>query len=624
MSLIQIKNLTKSYGDRTILDKINLNINEHDRIGVVGLNGTGKSTLFKLIIDEIEADSGTITRKAETSIGILHQEPQLNDKLSAIDTVEDSLFEIKKAHKNLEVINQQLINNENKNLLAQQAEIHYFLDQVNGWEYKHLVKEVLSKLQIKDPNAIVGTLSMGMKKRVALAQLLIKKPEFILLDEPTNHLDTESIDWLEKWLKQYKGTFLFVTHDRYFLDRLANKIIEVDLQQLYSHNGNYASYLESKDVREQNDQKRSKKLEKMIKIEIEFLRKGVKARGTKPRFRENKAEQLIDEQEGISFNKEIQINMNASQSFNNIILEINNLSGGYEKALFKNLDFNLMPNSIVGIIGQNGIGKTTLLKIINEELAPLEGEVKKGKKTSIGYFSQNFENLDQELSVMKNTNGGLEYYVRNKQKFRVDQLLESFLFQSKDFGKKVKDLSGGEKARVSLASLIAKGSNLLLFDEPTNNLDLPTLQALETVLLNFDGSAVIVTHDRYFLDKIADQIIYFKDGTAKVYKGNYAQYLLNIDQTKKQEIKAQQLNEIKEKPKSKNKNATNKERSEFKTLEKRIEELEELLPALEQQLQSPETYQNQILAKELSTKLSDYNKELEQSMERWSELADLF
>lgn len=624
MSVIQIRNLSKTYDNREILHEIQLTVNENDRIGVVGLNGAGKSTLFKLIANELEFDSGEIIRKNDMTIGILQQDPELDPLLTIRESVEEAILPFKKAKDELDEINNSLAHSDDEKLLNRQAELHTFLDTMDGWNYERRVQEVLSKLQLPESTSTVNSLSTGMKKRVALAKILIRCPDFILLDEPTNHLDTESIDWLEKWIMQFKGACLFVTHDRYFLDRLATRIIEVEQKTLYQHNGNYSSYLEAKDIRDSLNKNRAAKLDKLLKVELEFSRQGVKARRTKPKFRETKAEGLQEVRDSIQFRKEINLQMQTSKSFANTILEIEDLSVGYDKPLFSHLTVNIQPGTVTGIIGRNGTGKSTLLKAISGELKILGGKIQRGRGIKIGVFSQNFENLNLENSLIKNVGEGREYFERGTQKYRVDQLLDDMLFAQRDFGRKVKDLSGGEKARASLASLIAKGSNLLLFDEPTNNLDLPTLQALESILLNFDGAAIIVTHDRYFLDKIADEIIFFQNESAYLFKGNYSLFLENEKALIKEINATYAANNQSDKPKNRSKKAGNQERQEFAKLEKDIENLEKEISDAQESLLRPDCYQNFEKAKKIGIFLKEKNALLAKATARWDELADLF
>ena len=625
MSVVQIRNLSKTYDNREILHEIQLTVNENDRIGVVGLNGAGKSTLFKLIAGEIEHDSGEIIRKNDMTIGILDQDPALEPLQTIRESVEDAIRPFRNAKEELESISLKLGDSHDAELLHRQAELHTFLDTMDGWNYERRVEEVLSKLQLPDSTSIIETLSTGMKKRVALAKILIQCPDFILLDEPTNHLDTESIDWLEKWILNFKGACLFVTHDRYFLDRLATRIIEVEQATLFQHNGNYSSYLEAKDVRDSQNKNRAAKLDKLLKVELEFSRQGVKARRTKPKFRETKAEGLQEQRDGLQFRKEINLQMQTSKSFANTILEIEDVSVGYVTPLFSHLTVNIQPGTITGIIGRNGSGKSTLLKAISGELKVLSGTITRGRGIKIGVFSQNFENLNMELSLLKNVGEGREYFERGTQKYRVDQLLDDMLFAQRDFGRKVKDLSGGEKARASLASLIARGSNLLLFDEPTNNLDLPTLQALEAILLSFDGAGIVVTHDRYFLDKVADEIIFFQNEAAYLFKGNYSLFLENEKKLIK-EINTSNPSPTaqNEKPKNRKKKASNQERQEFEALEKEIEKLEKEIPTIQESLLKPEIYQNYEKAKQVGVTLKEKQAALEKASNRWSKLADLF
>lgn len=625
MSVIQIRNLSKTYDNREILHEIQLTVNENDRIGVVGLNGAGKSTLFKLIAGELEFDSGEIIRKNDMTIGILQQDPELDPTKTIRESVEEAIIPFKNAKDELDAINIKLASTHSNELLDRQAELHTFLDTMDGWNYERRVEEVLSKMQLPVSNSSVATLSTGMKKRVALAKILIRCPDFILLDEPTNHLDTESIDWLEKWIMQFKGACLFVTHDRYFLDRLATRIIEVEQRTLYQHNGNYSSYLEAKEIRDSLNKNRAAKLDKLLKVELEFSRQGVKARRTKPKFRETKAEGLQEQRDSLQFRKEINLQMQTTKSFANTILEIEDISVGYDKPLFSHLTVNIQPGTVTGVIGRNGTGKSTLLKAISGELKILSGNINRGRGIKIGVFSQNFENLNLELSLLKNVGEGREYFERGNQKYRVDQLLDDMLFTRSDFGRKVKDLSGGEKARASLATLIAKGSNLLLFDEPTNNLDLPTLQALESILLSYDGAAIIVTHDRYFLDKIADEIIFFQNESAYLFKGNYSLFLEN-EKALIKEINAANTatNTQNEKPKNRSKKASNQERQEFEKLEKEIVMLEKEIPEIQESLLRPEIYQNFEKAKQVGITLKEKQAALEKASARWEKLADLF
>jgi len=517
---------------KQVLKNIYLSFFYGAKIGVIGLNGSGKSSLLKIIAGIDKSYQGEVVFSPGYSVGYLAQEPELDPNKTVREVVEEGVAEITAILKEYEEINEKFGLEEYYSdadamdkLMTRQGELQDKIDAVNAWELDTKLERAMDALRCPDPEAKISVLSGGERRRVALCRLLLQEPDVLLLDEPTNHLDAESIDWLEQHLKQYKGTVIAVTHDRYFLDNVAGWILELDRGEGIPWKGNYSSWLDQKAKRLAQEEKTESKRQKTLERELEWVRMAPKARHAKGKARLANYEKLASE-ETKEREEKLELFIPPGPRLGNVVIEVNNVTKAYgDRVLFENLTFSLPPAGIVGIIGPNGAGKTTLFRLITGQEQPDSGTFRVGETVALGYVDQMHDDLDPNKSVWENITNGQETIMLGNRATNSRAYVSKFNFNGADQQKKISVLSGGERNRVHLAITLKKGSNVLLLDEPTNDIDVNTLRALEEALENFAGCAVIISHDRWFLDRICTHILAF-EGDSQVYffEGNYSEY----------------------------------------------------------------------------------------------------
>ena len=588
MILLSAENVTKSYVEKKLLNDVSFYLNEGDKVGIIGVNGTGKSTFLKIIAGIENSESGTIVRASGVRIGYLPQNPIFEENFSVIDQV----F---------------------KGASSQLKELK---------EYE--AKAILNKLGITEFEKNVSLLSGGEKKRVAIASALINPCEILILDEPTNHIDNDTIIWLEKYLQKYTGAILMVTHDRYFLDRVTNKIIEINNGKLFSYNANYSKYLELKVQREEIEIGTERKNKSIFRKELEWMQRGARARGTKSKSRIEKFEELRD-REILGEAEKLDLN-SVSTRLGKKTLEINCISKRFsDNQLINNFDHIISRDARIGIVGKNGCGKSTLLKIINGNIHPDKGEIIIGETVKIGYFSQECEEMDTSLRVIDYIKEISEYIVTVNGTLSASQLLEKFLFPADLQWNTISKLSGGERKRLFLLRIIMDAPNILLLDEPTNDLDIQTLGILENYLESFNGAVIVVSHDRYFLDRVVDTIWEFSnDGTIKQFLGGYSDYFekntydLKISNTNTTIAKD---NKQPLTTKTKKLKFTFKEQREYEMIDDVIADLEECLKKIENSIIIEAS--NYINLEKLMAEKEKLEQDLAEQTDRWVYLNDL-
>ncbi|TJZ52414.1 energy-dependent translational throttle protein EttA [Sphingobacterium olei] len=517
---------------KQVLKNIYLSFFYGAKIGVIGLNGSGKSSVLKIIAGLDKSYQGEVVFSPGYSVGYLAQEPELDTEKTVREIVEEGVAEITATLKEYEDINEkfglpEVYENpdEMDKLLIRQGELQDKIDATNAWELDSKLERAMDALRCPEPDAKIANLSGGERRRVALCRLLLQEPDVLLLDEPTNHLDAESIDWLEQHLKQYKGTVIAVTHDRYFLDNVAGWILELDRGEGIPWKGNYSSWLDQKSKRLAQEEKQETKRQKTLERELEWVKMAPKARHAKSKARLHNYEKLASE-ETKEREEKLELFIPPGPRLGNVVIEANNISKSYgDRILFENLSFSLPPAGIVGIIGPNGAGKTTLFRLITGQEVPDTGTFKVGETVVLGYVDQLHNDLDPDKSVWENITEGNDNILLGNRPTNSRAYVSKFNFNGADQQKKVGVLSGGERNRVHLAITLKNASNVLLLDEPTNDIDVNTLRALEEGLENFGGCAVIISHDRWFLDRICTHILAF-EGDSQVYffEGNYTEY----------------------------------------------------------------------------------------------------
>ncbi|MBF0433042.1 MAG: energy-dependent translational throttle protein EttA [Fibrobacteria bacterium] len=522
--------LVKAYPNKKeILNNLSLSFYYGAKIGIIGINGSGKSTILKIMAGLDSEYSGEAWLEAGRTVGFLPQEPALDSSLDVKGNVE---LAVKDKRALLDDFNElsmkfgeEMSDAEMDKLMDRQAKMQDKIDAQNIWELDRQIEIAMDALRLPPGDANVTTLSGGERRRVALCRLLMEEPDLLLLDEPTNHLDAESVAWLERHLREYKGSVILVTHDRYFLDNVVGWILELDRSRGIPWEGNYSSWLEQKTGRMEQEEKTQSKRQKQLRRELEWVRLSQKAKQSKGKARLSAYEKLRDETTPEQI-KRASIVIPHGPRLGDLVIQAGGISKAYgDKLLFENLDFDLPKAGIVGVIGPNGAGKTTLFKLITEQEKPDNGQMKLGDTVEFSYVNQERDNLDSSKSVFEEITGGLDYANHSDAEMHSPPYVRLFNFNGTDQQKKVGDLSGGERNRVHLAKLLQTGGNVLLLDEPTNDLDVETLQALEQAILSFSGCAVIISHDRWFLDRIATHILAF-EGDSQVYwhEGNYQSY----------------------------------------------------------------------------------------------------
>ncbi len=544
-------NLRKVYGTKEVLKGIYLSFLPGAKIGVLGLNGSGKSTLLKIMAGVDKNFQGEAFPAPGLKIGYLAQEPELDGTKTVLGNVELAVAEQKALLRRFEELSAKLCepmsDDEMNDIIEQQGKVQAEIDAKNLWELDRHLEIAMDALRLPPPDADVNVLSGGEKRRVALCRLLLEKPDMLILDEPTNHLDAESVAWLERYLHDYPGTVVAVTHDRYFLDNVAGWILELDRGSGIPWQGNYSSWLDQKQKRLAVEEKQESARRKALAKELDWVRQSAKARQAKSKARLAAYEQMAA-QEAETYETINEIKMPPAPRLGDLVVEAKNIAKAFgDKLLFENLNFNFPKGAIVGIIGPNGAGKTTLFKMIGGMEQPASGQLRLGDTVKTAYVDQTRETLDGEKTVFDDISEGEEVFEWGRQKIQSRSYVASFGFKSTDQNKKVGWLSGGERNRLNLAKCIKRGGNLLLLDEPTNDLDVDTLRALEDAILNFSGCVCVISHDRWFLDRIATHILAFEGDSQVVwFEGNYQDY--EADRKRRLGIAADQPHRIKYKP----------------------------------------------------------------------------
>ncbi len=621
MNLISVENIAKSYGERILFSDISFGINKDQKIALIAENGTGKTSILNILSGKDSADNGQVNFRKGTRISYLAQDPDLNPNL----TIEETIF----ASDN-EVL--QVILNYEKALEHPEDEKKYqkafeAMERFAAWDFETQYKQILFKLQLPDLHAQIGSLSGGQKKRVALANALINQPEVLILDEPTNHLDLEMIEWLENYFAKENLTLFMVTHDRYFLERVCNEIIELDNQQLYSYKGNYSYYLEKKEARQEMEALEQHKSSLLFKKELDWMRRQPKARTTKSKsriddFYEIKNKALQRRKDHVM---QLEINM---ERLGSKILELHNVSKSFtNKPILNKFNYSFLKGERIGIIGKNGTGKTTFLNLITGLETPDAGKITVGETIKFGYYTQNGITLKSGQKVIDVIREYGEYIPLKKgRQISAQQLLERFLFDRKKQYDFVEKLSGGERKRLYLCTVLIQNPNFLILDEPTNDLDVVTLNVLESFLLDFPGCLVVVSHDRYFMDKIVDHLFIFRGKTlVEDFPGNYSDFRIYEDSLLKESRAAKELKGKKAsegntwRTDEKNRKLSYAEQKEYGQLEKEIKKLERQKDEIQQQ------FSNESLSGEEIDRLSISLKELidtiDTKTERWFELS---
>ncbi len=630
MNIITLENIYKSYSEKILLNNISLGINDGDKIGLIGINGAGKSTFLKVVGGRDEFFDGSITKGKNVRIEYLSQNPDFKSGATVLeqifrgDTKEMKLLmEYEDILVKINTCNGEEFNKLNDKLIKLQGQI----DSFNLWDLESEAKSILNKLGISNYNEIMDNLSGGQKKRVALASALITPCELLILDEPTNHLDAESIEWLEEFLNTRKGALLMITHDRYFLDRVTNRIIELDRGNLYTYPGNYTAFLEKKVERLETEQVKEEKRDALIRNELKWVRRGAKARTTKQKARLQRFDELVS-------TKSIEIKDNVDISFvgsrlGKKIVELYDVNKSFgKKQIIKNFNYLFLRDDRIGIVGENGAGKTTLVNLIRGLISLDSGRIEIGDTVKVGCFAQDNAHIDHNLRVIDYVKEGGEYIpTEDGTKITASSMCERFLFDSTMQYTPIEKLSGGEKRRLHLLRVLMESPNFLILDEPTNDLDIETLKILESFLDEFMGIVIVVSHDRYFLDRICNKIFSYEgDGLIKEYNGNYSDFLIakEIEKNNKPLENEKSTNKVK-KERVKNKEDkpkfTFKEQKEFETIDGDISTLESKIEHLDKDLEKNATNYGKL--NELIKEKEFLEQELEQKYERWEYLNEI-
>lgn len=614
------QNLSKSVGEKTVFNKINFIIHDLDRIGLLGVNGTGKTTLLNVIsgLSGFDGDRTPFDHPQNYKITYLTQEPDFNPKATILDTVLDDSLPQMRAIKNYEAA---LLDYEN---LAKLERAQSEMDALNAWQVEADVKTILTKLQLPDSATLIESLSGGQKRRVQLAQALVNDSDLLLLDEPTNHLDVETIAWLQNYLKNFRRTVLFVTHDRYFLDNVATRIFELEDAGLKEYQGNYQDYLAKKAEDEEREAAASHKAKQLYQSELTWIRKSPQARATKQQARIDRFEDLKDSMKTSKNLGDLELNI-ASSRLGKKVINFKNAAFSYpDRPIFKDFELIVQGHSRLGIVGDNGVGKSTLLNIIDGELALTDGILEIGETVKIGYFSQEIRGLDENkrminfleevASAAHNSSG---------ENISIVNLLEQFLFPRSSHGTLISKLSGGEKKRLYLLKILLLQPNVLLLDEPTNDLDIATLTVLENFLGSFPGAVLTVSHDRYFQDKVSNELLAFEDGQINHYFGAYSDYLAVKTEEKSADKAVSKIESPISTDKTENTDKTKltyMEKKEWETIESQIAEIEERISQIDTEMN--ENGSNTELLLDLQKELDNKTKELEEKYERWEYLSE--
>ena len=636
MIVLSCNNLNKSFGIDSILENVNFTVNEYDKIGIIGVNGTGKTTLFKIISGIYGYDSGDIYTSKDCEIGYLEQNTNFHSENTILEEVLEvfkDVIEMEKYLRDLEHKISEESSNTNSTTLEKlmneySNKLEAFSD-MNGYGYKSEAKGVLKGLGFSDEDMDkpISILSGGEKTRVLLGKLLLKKPTLLLLDEPTNHLDSEAIEWLEVFLKQYKGTVILISHDRYFLDQVVNRIFEIHNKKLKTYNGNYSDFIKASAIEKELELKKFEDQQKDIKKQEESIER-LKAFGREKHLKRARSKEkalakvdVLDKPE--AYRKKAKIEFNPSVTSGNDVLQLRDISMGYgERILFKDLNLDIYRGEKVALIGANGIGKSTLFKIIMNEVTPLSGDIKFGTNVNVSYFHQEQKTLNLDNTIID------EIWEDNKQLTQTSlrTMLGAFLFEGEEVFKKISTLSGGERARVAILKLILSNANLLLLDEPTNHLDIDSKEVLEEALSSYTATIFTISHDRYFLNTVVDKVLVLDENGITEYLGNYDYYI----EKKKQVQEMNTVEVIEEKTKTQLKEEKRKEREQREAekknrvkrqnIEKEIEETEAKIEEMDVLLCQEEVYSNPEKSKDVSLQKASLEEKLSALYEEWESL----
>lgn len=620
---LKVTDLKKTYGEKDLFDQISFLVHEKDRIGLIGTNGTGKTSLLNIIagIDSSDGDRQTVFYPTDYRIGYLSQAAEFSDELTVLQAVfqgNSPLIQTVRAYE--EALIELGENGEDPDLQKRYAKAEEQMNKEDAWTTDTNAKIILQKLGISELDKKISTLSGGQKKRVSLAQVLIDEPDLLLLDEPTNHLDYEAIEWLENYLKQYRGALLMVTHDRYFLDRVANRIFELSFGKLYEYKGNYEAYVLEKAERDRVEVEQEEKRKRLYKQELAWMRAGVQARGTKQQARINRFEDLKENLYQVNQEDDLELNL-ATQRLGKKVLEIKD--GSYrinDQTLLEHLDLLIQSRERLGITGKNGAGKSTLLNILAGRIPLDSGTMSIGETVHLAYYTQENEEMAPDKRMIAYLQEAAEEAkTADGSQIGVAELLERFLFPRFMHGTLIGKLSGGEKRRLFLLKLLIQQPNVLLLDEPTNDLDIATLTILEDYFRSFPGAVITVSHDRYFLDKVADKLLVFQgNGKQELYYGNMSSYLLKQKETQQPAEKAKP--KIQSKEPAEKKKLSYMEQKEWETIEDEIAELEEKISLLQEEMNHQGD--NFTRLQELQNDVSETEAQLEEKMARWEYLSE--
>ncbi|WP_148880190.1 ABC-F family ATP-binding cassette domain-containing protein [Streptococcus sp. Marseille-P7376] len=620
MSDFIVEKLSKSVGDKTVFQEISFIIHDLDRIGLIGVNGTGKTTLLDVLSGKsgFDGDVYPFSAKSDYKISYLTQEPDFDEEKTVLDTVLSSDLREMQLIREYELLMAAYDEAKQARLDKVMAE----MDSLHAWEIESQVKTVLSKLGISDLAAKISQLSGGLRRRVQLAQVLLSEADLLLLDEPTNHLDIDTIEWLTNFLKNSKKTVLFITHDRYFLDNISTRIFELDGGNLIEYQGNYQDYVRLKAEQDERDAALLHKKQQLYKQELSWMRRQPQARATKQQARINRFHDLKSDLASQTNQTDLEMNFETSRIGKKVI-EFQDVDFAYgDKQILSHFNLLLQNKDRLGIVGDNGVGKSTLLNLIAGQLQPQSGQVIIGETVQVAYFSQQIEGLDESKRVINYLQEVAEEVKTGSGTTSITELLEQFLFPRSSHGTLIEKLSGGEKKRLYLLKLLLEKPNVLLLDEPTNDLDIATLTVLENFLQGFAGPVITVSHDRYFLDKVASKILAFEDGQVREFFGNYTDYL--DEKAFRQSSAAISQKKEKEKPvkaREQKKRMSYFEKQEWETIEAAIEELEARIEAIETEME----YNGSDFTKlsELQKELDDKNEQLLEKYERYEYLSEL-
>lgn len=629
MQTMRAEGLTSTYGEKTLFKDVNFIINENDRIGLIGVNGSGKTSLLNVISGETSPEKGTITKPNDYTIGYLKQQPELDEGKTIMEAIfegQQPVFKTIRAYE--DALKKFSDHPEDPQAIDRYTKMQAKMDQEDAWEADSQVKTILTQLKIKDTSQKIAELSGGQQKRVGLAQVLIEQPDLLLLDEPTNHLDLDSVIWLQDFLKSYKGAVLVVTHDRYFLDQVTNHIWELSFGNLYHYEGNYQDFVAKKAERVELAQETEKKNQQLYKKELAWMRTGAKARSTKQKGRINRFHELEGKVGNLKVDQDISINLGSQRLGKDVIkFENANLQLGDHRIL-KDFNWLVQAGDRIGITGENGAGKTSLLNVIAQRVPLDSGVLKIGETVKLGYYTQQTEGVDDSKRMISFLSEIAENVTdKDDNKISVTQLLERFLFPRFMHGTLIRKLSGGEKRRLYLLKILMQQPNVLLLDEPTNDLDIGTLTVLEDYLDNFAGTVITVSHDRYFLDKVADDLLIFHgNGQIQRYTGRFTDYLKEQQAAKDSQQAAKETVKKakpapKEKPAAKMKTKlTYAEQLEWNHIDDDLDQLDQKHQDLEKRMAAAASDYTKLA--DLQKQLNEVQKQIDEKTARWEYLSN--